>query len=103
MTDGAGAPLPGDRPLEPDTEQWRALATGVIDYLSGVLRDLPNAPASAFADADELVIDSRVRRPPPENGRPLSELLGVLDRAAGVGINPSSPGYLAYVPGSGVV
>jgi aromatic-L-amino-acid decarboxylase len=103
MTDDVEPPPHPDRPLEPDPEQWRALAAGVIDYLSGVLRELPGAPASAFDGIDALMIDSRLRRPPPENGRPLSELLAVLDGAAGVGINPSSPGYLAYVPGSGVV
>ena len=27
----------------------------------------------------------------------------MLDRAAGVGLNPSSPGYLAFIPGSGLV
>ena len=92
-----------DRPLEPDLEQWRALTTSAVEYLTKVLHDLPAAPASAFDGVDELVADPELRRPPPETGRPLSELLGVLDRAASVGINPSSPGYLAYVPGSGVV
>ena len=33
----------------------------------------------------------------------MAELLEVLDRAAGVGLNPSTPGYLAFIPGSGLV
>jgi aromatic-L-amino-acid/L-tryptophan decarboxylase len=90
-------------PLEPDPEQWRALAEATVDHLSAVLRDLPNAPASMPEGAVELLADPALRRPPPEEGRPLGELLAVLDRAAGVGLNPASPGYLAFIPGSGLV
>jgi aromatic-L-amino-acid decarboxylase len=89
--------------LDPDPAEWRALATSVVDYLTGVLRDLPDAPASSFDGVDAVVGDPEIRRPPPETGRPLAELLQVLDRAAGVGLNPSTPGYLAFIPGSGLV
>jgi aromatic-L-amino-acid decarboxylase len=89
--------------LDPDPAEWRALATAVVDYLAEVLRDLPDAPASAFDGVDDVVADPAIRRPPPETGRPLAELLQVLDRAAGVGLNPSTPGYLAFIPGSGLV
>jgi len=89
--------------LDPDTAEWRALATAVVDYLTEVLRELPDAPASAFDGVDDVVADPAIRRPPPETGRPLAELLQVLDRAAGVGLNPSTPGYLAFIPGSGLV
>jgi aromatic-L-amino-acid/L-tryptophan decarboxylase len=89
--------------LDPDPAEWRALATAVVDHLTDVLRDLPDAPASAFDGVDDVVADPAIRRPPPENGRPLAELLQVLDRAAGVGLNPSTPGYLAFIPGSGLV
>ncbi|TDC34056.1 aminotransferase class V-fold PLP-dependent enzyme [Kribbella albertanoniae] len=44
-----------------------------------------------------------VRRPPPEHGRPLGELLATVDRAASKGINVASGGLLAYVPSSGLV
>ena len=89
--------------LDPDPAEWRALATSVVDYLTGVLRDLPDAPASSFDGVDAVVGDPEIRRPPPETGRPFAELLQVLDRAAGVGLNPSTPGYLAFIPGSGLV
>jgi aromatic-L-amino-acid/L-tryptophan decarboxylase len=89
--------------LDPDPAEWRALATSVVDYLTGVLRDLPDAPASSFDGVDAVVGDAEIRRPPPETGRPLADLLQVLDRAAGVGLNPSTPGYLAFIPGSGLV
>jgi aromatic-L-amino-acid/L-tryptophan decarboxylase len=89
--------------LDPDLAEWQALAAAVVDYLTGVLRDLPDAPASAFDGVDELIADPALRRSPPETGRPLAELLDVLDRAASVGLNTSHPGYLAFIPGSGLV
>jgi aromatic-L-amino-acid/L-tryptophan decarboxylase len=89
--------------LDPDPAEWRAMATSVVDYLTEVLRDLPDAPASAFDDVDAVLADPVLRMSPPETGRPLAELLDVLDRAAGVGLNPSTPGYLAFIPGSGLV
>jgi aromatic-L-amino-acid decarboxylase len=89
--------------LDPDPQEWQKLAATVVDYLTGVLRDLPDAPASAFDGVDELLADPALRMPPPETGRPLADLLEVLDRAAGVGLNTSSPGYLAFIPGSGLV
>src|SRR3954471_4231620 len=89
--------------LDPDPAEWRALATTVVVHLTDVLRGLPDAPASAFDGVDDVVADPAIRRPPPEAGRPLAELLRVLDRAAGVGLNPSTPGYLAFIPGSGLV
>ena len=89
--------------LDPDPQGWQELAATVVDYLTDVLRALPDAPASAFDRVDELLTDPALRTPPPETGRPLPELLAVLDRAAGVGLNTSSPGYLAFIPGSGLV
>lgn len=86
------------RPLEPDDEQWRALAATTVEYLAGVLREIPALPAA--------VLDGAALPPataPPEQGRPLAELLDTIDRAARPGLNPSSPGYLAFIPGSGLV
>ncbi len=92
-----------DRPLEPDTEQWQAMTGAVLAYLTDVLRDLPEAPASDHNGVAALLADPDLRREPPETGRPLPELLDVIDRAARAGLNPSSPGYMAFIPGSGLV
>ncbi len=92
-----------DRPLEPDTEQWQAMAGAVVAYLTDVLHDLPAAPASDHAGVAALLTDPDLRREPPETGRPLPELLNVLDRAARAGLNTSGPGYMAFIPGSGLV
>lgn len=50
-----------------------------------------------------MLDDPALARHPAEHGHPLTELLEILDRAASVGLNPASPGYLAFIPGSGVV
>jgi aromatic-L-amino-acid/L-tryptophan decarboxylase len=107
-TTGSGAPGPWqpgrvDRPLEPDDAQWRALAGAVVEHLSGVLAGLADAPPADLSDPSALLADPALRRPPPERGRPLAELLAVVDRAAGTGLNPASPGYFAFIPGSGLV
>ena len=81
----------------------RALLAVAVDYLVGVVDRLPNAPASDITGVPELLADPTLRRLPGESGRPLPELLDVLDRAAAKGFNPASPGYLAFIPGSGLV
>jgi aromatic-L-amino-acid/L-tryptophan decarboxylase len=91
------------RPLEPSGTELRALLATVTDYLAGVVDKLPDAPASDFAGVDGLLADPALRRPPPAHGRPLADLLSIVDRAAAKGINPSHPGYLAFIPGSGLV
>jgi aromatic-L-amino-acid/L-tryptophan decarboxylase len=91
------------RPLEPTGEEFRALLTAATDYVLSVVEKLPDAPASDFSGVAELLADPALRRPPPERGRPLPELLDVLDCAAAKGVNSAGPGYLAYIPGSGLV
>ncbi len=92
-----------DRPLEPTGGQLRELLAGACDYVTRTLAALPDAPASDHDGVAELLADPELRRPPGERGRPLPQLLELLDRAAAKGFNPSSPGYLAFVPGSGLV
>ncbi len=79
------------------------MAGQVVDYLSGVLAALPDAPLADLSYPHDVLADPDLRRPPPEHGRPLAELLAVVDRAARPGLNPSSPGYFAFIPGSGLV
>ncbi|MCO1654495.1 aminotransferase class V-fold PLP-dependent enzyme [Pseudonocardia sp. S2-4] len=79
------------------------MAGQVVDYLSGFLTALPDAPLADLSVPHELLADPDLRRPPPEDGRALGELLAVVDRAARPGLNPASPGYFAFIPGSGLV
>jgi aromatic-L-amino-acid decarboxylase len=89
--------------LEPAGEELRALLDVVSDRVVRTVDALPDAPASGLDDVTAALADPTLRRPPAEGGRPLGELLDVLDRAVAVGLNTSGPGYLAFIPGSGLV
>ena len=74
-----------------------------VDYVVAAVEALPDGPAYDGVGVPELLGDPELSRPPGEDGRPLEELLAVLDRAAAKGhINPSG-GHMAYIPGSGIV
>ncbi|MGN9914249.1 hypothetical protein ACTMTJ_42645 [Phytohabitans sp. LJ34] len=89
--------------LEPSGQQARAVLTAAADYVAGFLDRLPQAPLSDHTQGAGVLADEAVRRPPPAEGRPLAELLAVLDRAAGPGLNTASGGQLAFVPGGGLL
>lgn len=102
----AGAGSAGEsrsRPLEVSGPQLHDLLAAVSSYLVSLVDGLPDAPASRYERVAELIADPTLRRPPPEEGRALSAVLADLDRCASVGVNPASPGCMAYVPGSGLV
>jgi hypothetical protein len=44
-----------------------------------------------------------LRRPPGDASRPLDDLLSTVDLAVSKGLNPSHPGHLGFIPGSGLV
>jgi aromatic-L-amino-acid/L-tryptophan decarboxylase len=90
-------------PLEPTGEQLRALLAAASDYVAGVLARMPDTPASDLDGLPEFLADETLHRPPPAGGRPLDEVLAVVTRAAAKGLNTASPGYFAFIPGSGIV
>lgn len=65
---------------------------------------LDSLPQQAAADLDEVERRARgLMQPLPERGRPLEELLDQLfQQVFPVGLNTTSPGYLAYIPGGGL-
>jgi aromatic-L-amino-acid/L-tryptophan decarboxylase len=74
-----------------------------VDYVVSVVEALPDGPAYDGDGIAELLDDPELSRPPGEQGRPLAELLEIVDRAAAKGhVNPSG-GHMAYIPGSGIV
>ncbi len=95
--------MTADRPLEPDDAELRALLGTATDYVAGVLERLPDHRAFDMSGVAELVADPALLRPPPEEGRPLDELLAVLDRAAAKGHITPSGGHMGYIPGGGIV
>jgi len=88
--------------LELDEADLRAMVAAALDRICGEMRALPGQPACVTEGGAELA--RSLREPPPRHGVPFEELLGTLfDRALPVSFNTTSPGYLAYVPGGGLL
>ncbi len=95
--------MASDRPLEPSAEEFRAMLDTVGDYVVGAVEALPAGRAYDGDGVPELLADPELSRPPGEDGRPLEELLAIIDRAASKGHMSPSGGHMAYIPGSGIV
>lgn len=91
------------RALEPRGSDLRDLLAMVSSYVCSTVDDISNASASQYRDVAEVLRDAKLRGHPPLAGRPLDDVLHDVGRAASIGVNPASPGCLAYVPGSGLV
>jgi aromatic-L-amino-acid decarboxylase len=73
-----------------------------MDRICGELRELPTRPACVTEGGAELA--RSLREPLPRTGSPLPELLAtIFDRALPVSYNTPGPGYLAYIPGGGLL
>ena len=90
-------------PLEPSSEELRRVIDRAAERLTEHVASLPEQPASYDGGGEELA-RSLAEATPPERGAPLPELLDLLfDRALSKTYNTAGPGYLAYIPGGGVV
>jgi aromatic-L-amino-acid/L-tryptophan decarboxylase len=88
-------------PLVLSDEQFSALGTEVVKFLSGHLSRLPNVPIQPNRPQRKFSVSPR--QSPPENGSSLSELLEVIRRATETCYNQTRGGFMAYVPGGGLV
>lgn len=89
------------RPLEPTADQLRALAARVVDAAVASVEGLDASPASRNAPSTDLL--ALAAMPPPEAGGDVEPLLDTLRRAADESFQTAGPGYLAYIPGGGIV
>ena len=88
--------------LELDEADLRAMVAAALDRVCEQLRALPGQPACVTEGGAELA--RALREGPPRGGAPLEAVLATLfDRALPVSFNAASPGYLAYVPGGGLL
>lgn len=88
--------------LEPSTAEFRAMVEAALERVLTHLETLPEQPADGSAGGLELA--RALAEPLPTAGTPLSELLDLLfERAAPRSFNTAGPGYLAYIPGGGLV
>jgi aromatic-L-amino-acid decarboxylase len=88
-------------PLEPDHDEMERMGATVLRFVTDFVDERPHAPASDLDDAWPLA-DELAAASPPATGRPLDELLAIVDAAAARAIDTAGPGYLAFVPGGGL-
>jgi len=89
-------------PLELSGEELRRLAEAALARLARHVDSLPEQPAADTAGA--IALARSLAEPLPERGTPLPELLALLfERAIPKSFNTAGPGYLAYIPGGGLL
>lgn len=94
---------PDVTPLEPSADELRALLDAARDRLLAHVASLPGQPAADVAGGADL---ARALFEPvaPEGPAPAAELFDLLfERAVPKSFNTAGPGYLAYIPGGGLV
>ena len=88
--------------LELPVEEMRRVVHLALERLIEHVRSLPAQPSADVTGAAEVA--RSLREPLPERGAAFEDLLGLLmDRAVPKSFNTAGPGYLAYIPGGGLV
>src|SRR4051794_7165485 len=91
---------PSRSPFDPPLDDMRRMGADVVDRVSRFIDDRYDAPSSDYAGLAPLL--QSLAQPPAEEGRPLEELLDLVERAAGKGFDTAGPGFAAYIPGGGL-
>jgi aromatic-L-amino-acid/L-tryptophan decarboxylase len=91
-----------DHPLELSGDEMRRLVEAAMERIARHVDTLPEQPASSTEGG--LRLARSLAEPLPQDGTPLPKLLDLLfDRAVPRSLNTAGPGYLAYVPGGGLL
>jgi aromatic-L-amino-acid decarboxylase len=90
-----------DWTLEPDPAAMRHLSLAVLDRLLAFVANLPDRPAIGPQPPDRLIAE--LLSPPPDLPRPLPDVLDTLASATDHAFETAGPGYLAFIPGGGLV
>jgi aromatic-L-amino-acid decarboxylase len=91
-----------DRSLELSAEEFHALVVAATRRVVAYVESLPRQPSADTEGGPELA--RSLVEPLPESGRPYEELLDLLfDRVIRKGFGTAGPGYLAYIPGGGIL
>ncbi|GBD33651.1 L-2,4-diaminobutyrate decarboxylase [bacterium HR33] len=89
--------------LELTGAEFRDLVNAAMERVARWVDTLDRQPASDVKDAEPRA-RSLVEERLPRQGSPLDELLELLfDRAVPLSLNTAGPGYLAYIPGGGLL
>ena len=95
--------IAADTSLELSAPEMRALLDAARDRIVEHVTSLPAQPAADVEGAAELAREL-LEQEAPETGIPFSEILDLLfERAIPKSFNTAGPGYLAYIPGGGVL
>ena len=88
--------------LELSGEQFREMVDQALDRLVPFIDSLPDQPASDTSGGAKLA--HSLIEPLPQAGSSLAELLDLLfEKLIPKGFNTPGPGYLAYIPGGGLL
>ena len=91
-----------DHPLELSGDEMRRLVEAAMERIVKHVDTLPEQPASSTEGG--LRLARSLAEPLPQEGTPFPKLLDLLfDRAVPRSLNTAGPGYLAYVPGGGLL
>ena len=92
----------GDRELELSSRDFRSLVEAATRRIVDYVESLPRQPSADIEGSAELA--RSLVEPLPESGRPYDELLDLLfGRVVTKGFGTAGPGYLAYIPGGGIL
>lgn len=90
-------------PLEPSSDELRSLLSEATDYVVRHLESIADQPSHDVAQSERIAASLHESRA-PEEARSFGELLDLLfDTAIPASMNSASGGYMAYVPGGGIV
>ena len=94
--------MSGDRELELSSHDFRSLVEAATRRIVDYVESLPRQPSADTEGGTELA--RSLVEPLPESGRPYEELLDlVFNRVVTKGFGTAGPGYLAYIPGGGIL
>lgn len=89
-------------PLELNSNLIREISVYATEKIIAHLDSLPQQPASSHDGVEALM--ASLSEPLPESGEPYQDLISlVFDEAVTKGYNSASPGYMAFIPGGGLV
>ncbi len=88
-------------PLEPTSEEMRALTQKVTEFAQNWIDGIADAPATIAGDLNTITKDIQ-RELPRDEPRSLDEALEIIRKARDVAFNSAGPGFMAYIPGGGV-
>jgi len=95
-------PSPHPDGLEPTPERLRELVEGALERVIGFVESLPDQRAADFGDGAPIA--RALAEPAPEEGAAYEELLDHLfERVVPHAYNTAHPGYLAFIPGGGLL